>query len=351
MNIVRIAASRRPGDGFHLCTSITPLMATLLAFLLAGCAGQESAGSVAPAASASPDVSTAKSEEGLKALNEYRLMEKLPPVVNEPVYGAGDQAHAYYLVKNYKQEIKDNRDLGINFHLEDRNKPYYTLDGFIAGRASDVVSWTGGSQGASEAIDEWMLAVFHRFPLLDPQLRKVGYGEYCEDQACAAALNIQTGANSAWTDYNRRLSAGGPLGSTDPTAEDSTVEFPPDGSSTSFTQFDGNEWPDPLSACPGYKPPTGPPLSVQTGAWIKTRLNSCSVTANGVKLETRGIDSDSYTNPDMLEQRDGSNGLEAAGAVILIPRQPLDPGTVYNVTADVNGRTYKWSFKAAGRVM
>ena len=83
-----------------------------------------------------------------------------------------------------------------------------------------------------------MLAVFHRFPLLDPQLRKVGYGEYCEDQACAAALNIQTGANSAWTDYNRRLSAGGPLGSTDPTAEDSTVEFPPDGSSTSFTQFD-----------------------------------------------------------------------------------------------------------------
>ena len=54
----------------------------------------------------------------------------------------------------------------------------------------------------------------------------------------------------------------------------------------------------------------------------------------------------------MLEfQRDGSNGLEAAGAVILIPRQPLDPGTVYNVTADVNGRTYKWSFKAAGRVM
>ena len=104
MNIVRIAASRRPGDGFHLCTSITPLMATLLAFLLAGCPGQESAGSVAPAASASPDVSTAKSEEGLKALNEYRLMEKLPPIrrEHEPVYGAGDQAHAYYLVKNYR---------------------------------------------------------------------------------------------------------------------------------------------------------------------------------------------------------------------------------------------------------
>jgi hypothetical protein len=353
MKIPHAVASENSGAGFGPATPKTWLIGIFLALFMFGCGGQQPSNVGAGSATGSTSQSTSEannSEQGLKALNDYRELEKLDLVVNDPTYGKGDRAHAYYLVMNYKTDIKNNANIGINFHMEDPKNKYYTYDGFVAGQASDVVSWQG-EQTASEAIDGWILAVFHRFPLLNPQLHKVGYGEYCEDHVCAAALNIHTDADSAWLAYNRRLSAGESLGDeTDPTAEDSTVEFPPDGSATSFTQFDEHEWPDPLSGCPGYEMPNGPPISVQVGAFIKTRLDSYSITANGVAIETCGIDSESYTNPERLAQQMGQGGLEEFGAVILIPRKPLIPGTVYQVMADINGTKYRWSFKAAGRV-
>jgi hypothetical protein len=65
-----------------------------------------------------------------------------------------------------------------------------------------------------------------------------------------------------------------------------------------FGQFDGFEWPDPLTSCQGFKPPTGLPLSVQLGSFVKATLTDASVTVNGASIPVCGIDSTNYVNPE-----------------------------------------------------
>lgn len=276
-------------------------------------------------------------------------MAHLSPIENIPSLGAGDRDHAIYLIKNHSQDIKADRNLGINFHMEEPGRPGYTYAGFAAGKDSDVITWKGKEtpKDASMAVAGWLIAPFHRFSMLNPHLREAGYGEYCHDGACAAALNLSAGSRIAA--YHRFYSGGGLTDqASNTTVFDTPVEFPPDGSVLKLYEFPGGEWPDPLSSCPGYEPPTGLPISVQIGTWVKTRLSAYSVTENGKPVAVCGIDSTNYKNPDMLTQRDGRGGLRFFGAVILMPRKPLTPGASYKVSATVNGQKYDWSFKVAG---
>jgi uncharacterized protein YkwD len=322
-------------------------------FILAGvCATAIKAWSQAPSAASQLSSDTAVANAGLKVLNAYRAMARLPPLKEAPALSEGDRAHAIYLVKNYAAQIKNGESLGVNFHLEDTNRPAYTYAGFVAGRSSDVVIWRGGEtpRAASMAIDGWFIAPFHRFPLLNTHLEEAGYGEYCEGDICAAALNITTGGVSPSLAYHRRIVASGSFTSQEygSTVMDTAIEFPPDGSTVHLSRFDGTEWPDPLTSCNGYKPPTGLPISVQIGSWVKAVLGGASVTVNGTSVPACGIDTTNYVNPDPRTQEIGRNGLLEAGAVIIIPRTALPPGGVCKVSAIVNGQQYNWSFTVEG---
>jgi hypothetical protein len=46
----------------------------------------------------------------------------------------------------------------------------------------------------------------------------------------------------------------------------------------------------------------------------------------------------------------GRNILNARDAVVLIPRDPLTPGTRYTVSITVNGQTHAWSFTVSDSV-
>ena len=331
----------------------------VLMVYLTGC----TAGSTAPLSGAPPDSaalsaskqapasSAVTADAGLRVLNTYRAAAKLPPLTEDAALSAGDRAHALYLVKNYGQQIKSDQNLGVNFHLEDRNRPSFTYAGFVAGRSSDVITWDGEEtpHAAARAIDGWFEAPFHRFPLLSSHLDQVGYGEYCEAGACAAALNITSGGVSPSLAYRRRFVASGSLTTQEygATALDTSTLFPPDGSTVPSGRFDGREWPDPLTSCRGYRPPTGLPISIQLGSWVKTSLSASSLSVNGSAIPTCGIDSESYTNPDFRTQDIGRNGLLESGAVIIIPRTPLPPGSTCKVSATVNGQQYNWSFTIA----
>ena len=209
-------------------------------------------------------------------LNDYRVQSKLPPITENPILSVGDRDHARYLVKNWGKEIKSNQNLGVNFHLEDTDRPAYTYAGFVAGCASDVVVWDGEEtpQAAARAIDGWFAVPFHRFPLLSTHLDQAGYGEYCEDGVCAAALNITSGGVSAGLAYHRRMVSSGSFTSQEynSTSLDTAIVYPPDGATVPSGTFDDHEWPDPLSSCNGYTPPTGLPLSVQLGSWMKASV-------------------------------------------------------------------------------
>src|SRR5208282_4855711 len=70
----------------------------------------------------------------------------------------------------------------------------------------------------------------------------------------------------------------------------SPVEFPPDGATVDLQSFAGGDYPDPLIACPGYKPPTGAPISIQLGQGYgpdgSLEVASDIVTRDGVEIET-----------------------------------------------------------------
>src|SRR5262249_54103291 len=75
--------------------------------------------------------------------------------------------HAEYLVKNAGHPSTK----GLGAHDEDPNLPGYSKEGERAGLAS-VIHYVE----PVASVDGWMATFFHRIPLLDPALRRVGFG-------------------------------------------------------------------------------------------------------------------------------------------------------------------------------
>ena len=94
-------------------------------------------------------------------------------------------------------------------------------------------------------------------------------------------------------------------------AQSLPIEFPPDGVTVAIRSFE-NEWPNPLTSCPGYDPPSGLAITLQLGDWIATHLSQYSlarVNADGTRaaVEACGIDSTGYSNHDANAQDLGRN--------------------------------------------
>ena len=289
----------------------------------------------------------------LKRVNYYRAMAKLPPIVEDPALSKGDLAHATYLVKNFGDKIEHGGSIGAEMHTEDPTKPGFTPLGLEAGKSSVVdVYYTSGNAAAGArnssdpdewaadrapgspewSIDGWMSIPFHRAPILNPRLERAGFGIFCESGVCSAGLNLPDGSQHHM-----------PRGTmTTP------IEFPPDGSTITMRSF-ANEWPDPLTSCPGYEPPSGLAITLQLGADMDTHLSGYSLKrvntdGSSVALDVCGFDSISYSNPDGYSQQLGRGVMKNDGIVVLIPRSPLAKGAKYAVSMTANDKKYDWTF-------
>jgi uncharacterized protein YkwD len=289
-------------------------------------------------APAEPAAATSVDEEGwLKILNRYRAMAGLAAVRDDAALSAGGFAHARYLVKNSAALIKSNA-LGAQMHTEDRGAPWYSVEGMRAAQAGDIEQWWGPHPSSRPrfgwAIDEWIGSTWHRMWILNPRLRDVGYGEYCENGACVAVLDVLS-----------RLERDGFT----PAAEPAAIEFPPNGAAVQLPSL-GDEWPDPLSSCRGFTTPAGLPVTLQLGAMVRARLSAFSIRrgADAQTLEACGFDSSSYVNPSAADQQRARDIMSQLGAVVVIPREPLLPGD-YAVEMTVNGHSYRWHFVAGFR--
>jgi len=291
--------------------------------------------SIAPPA---PEIADDPSSTWLKHLNEFRASANLAPVRSDPKLSDGDHRHAIYILKNFATEFR-NAELGAEVHTEDPARPWYTPEGAEAARTSDVAE-QGAAPGKKVpdpqgwAIDGWMIAPFHRLFILSPLLHDVGFGFDCEENNCVALLNILSGA-----DPSPRI--GSPL--------EHPILYPPDGATipSSMAALD-TEWPTPISGCDSYTFPTGIPITVQLGPMVDAQLSSFSIEGEGgAQLPACGFDADSYRNPDPTERTRVVGNLRAQGAIVIVPRRPLDAGARYDVIATVNGHDYKWSFGVA----
>ena len=106
------------------------------------------------------------------------------------------------------------------------------------------------------------------------------------------------------------------------------------------------EYPSPLTSCPGYRAPSGLPLIVQMGDGSKVPevLGSVIMTEAGT-LEGCVFTEATYRNPVASAQELGRSILGARDAVVLIPKLPLRSAVDYRVVIEIAGeRRVDWRF-------
>ncbi len=258
----------------------------------------------------------------LAFLNFYRATAGLDPLADNPGWGEGGWLHSRYMVKN------DYVD-----HSEDPKNTWYTPEGDAAAKSSNLVATSNIYASDAQAIELWMQAPFHAIGILDPELHEVGFGSFREGDG-----GLQMGAS---LDVIRGLKTL-PAGTAYP------IAWPGNNMAVPLTSH-LTEYPDPLSSCPGYQRPSGLPILLQIGAGDKTPdVTGYSFKKGAQTLEACLFDETSYQNPDANSQNLGRAVLDSRDAIVLIPRQPLEPGATYTVSITVNGIKYTWSFSVLG---
>ncbi len=244
----------------------------------------------------------------LDRINQWRISTGLPTLTENTTWSAGDAAHAIYMVKN-----------NLVTHYETPGVPYYTTAGDLAAQHSNIQVSSSTGTTDQMAIDWWMGAPFHAMAMMDPRLTQTGFGSYRDSTTSpwqeGGALNTIDGNSFSGGSY--------------------PVYYPGNGTTEPLTNYSGNEFPDPLQACPGYSVPTGLPVFIQVGGNVNTSAGAHSFTGNGVALNHCVIDSSNSAVSSYLYTR---------GGVILVPQQPLQSGVKYVVALTVNGTPYTWSF-------
>ncbi len=279
-----------------------------------------------PGAVAPPDAT-----QWLAELNRDRAAAGLTPVVEDPVLSDGDLKHASYVVTNYPVRAQ----IGSEMHNEDPSKPGYTPEGTAAAKQSNVAPYWYNPPPAPLPpmtpavlfINVWLAAPFHRASILFPDLHQVGFGQFCQDRACAAALDTSEALK--------------PISNPEPFAQ--PVFFPPPTHPIALRDLEG-EWPNPASSCAGYTFPVGLPITIQLGTNFDAKLSAYALTQGSKPVEACGYDAATYVNPNADDQDRARAVLHWNGEVVIVPRMPLERGATYQVSATVNDHPYQWSF-------
>src|SRR5690606_28944771 len=109
--------------------------------------------------------------DGLVRLNEFRAMLGLPPCEIDLEATLACRDHALFLQQN------PDHWTWPEAHEEDPAKPGFTIRGMRAGLRSVIIIGQNEFQKiqAEDSIDGWMGTPYHRFPLLEPNIRRIGF--------------------------------------------------------------------------------------------------------------------------------------------------------------------------------
>lgn len=246
--------------------------------------------------------------EAFGRINRYRRLAGLEPVELDARLSLGCEAHARYLTAN--RSHPSLRGLGV--HAEQSGLPGYTLQGARAA----VNSLIAPRRNLPEAVEAWMATLYHRVPVLRPNLKRIGLGH----DGMWAVMDAMSGV----------------VGD-----EEGHVAFPTPGQREVPTLFP-NELPDPIPAAAPR--PAGYPITVQFPAW------GPKVTAVHAEL----TDAEGNRVPFHLSHPDRpACAFPQENTVCLIPVRQLAPARTFRVTvaAEYDGRPVRrsWSFTTEGQ--
>jgi len=252
----------------------------------------------------------------LRLVNEYRRVAGVAPVEVDPSLARGCREHAHYMVIN-----RDKPQLySINAHHQDPALPGATPEGAACGEHAVLYPNVADLR---EAVHAWMATIYHRRPIVSPQILRVGIGSYplpVPGRLAAALQFVYAPADPA----------------TFP------IIYPADGQLDVPIDF-RSEAPNPIppggSATPGY-PITlyFPPYDPLTGA-------SATLT-DGAGDPVPFY----FSSPE----KPASPYTDQFGTIGLIPEQTLRPDARYTatITATWRGKTGTWTttFSTVARI-
>ncbi len=249
-------------------------------------------------------------------INGFRKTAGLAPVVLDADLSRSCQAHADYLVR-HDARMWGGRDR-LDPHDERPEMEGYSDEGRKAARSS-IIAWVEPKR----AIDNHMEGHFHRVPLLNPDLKKVGVG-------------VARGGKYGWAcviDVNRGT------GSTPDRPE--CVPWPADGQLEVPTHY-YLEMPDPIPMTKDKK--AGNPVTVTFAPVCKVAGARATFLEGPKKKPVEFWMSTPEAPADPIYQRN---------TIALFPKQPLSLKTVYTVTVEctINGKPWSktWSFTTSGK--
>ena len=267
-------------------------------------------------------------EDWLALVNYYRQSSDLPPVAEDPQITDGAKKHAIYLAMTDTSFQVGQYE---NLHSENPASPFSTPEGTKYG-AGDI-AWSYDSKVS--AIDLWMTAPFHAIGILRENLKRVGYGRE------------KVGTNGAYPgSYVANLAIIAGLDSQN--SRTKNILFPGNKSIVYLNNFTG-ENPEPRESCKGdYKKFTGLPIFASLLVEPTKDLTVRLTTPNGDVISDENqlcvVDEFNFTSSDAIYGPAGRAIIASDHLVLIIPKDPLKPGT-YKVSINQGGRAnIDWSF-------
>jgi hypothetical protein len=248
-------------------------------------------------------------QQALRLLNHYRQLAGLTPVKLDPKISAGCLEHANYMVQNEGTDAM----AGLNAHTQRSNLPGASDAGAACAKAADLFI---GVSDVGVAIDGWMAGMYHRRPMLDPQLERIGIGyARLPDGMLTAALRFENsrrrdGKNGNWP-----------------------VAYPADKQADVPLDY-GAETPNPIPnhGTGGY------PITLEFPPFDKVTGVSAKLT------DVMGNPVDSF----LSDPEHPATSFGQFGMICLIPKQSLQAQHAYAVRIDATWKgkpgTWTWSF-------
>jgi uncharacterized protein YkwD len=240
-------------------------------------------------------------------LNAARRAAGLGPVALDLELSRGCFAHARYLALHAGHPSTQ----GLGMHNEDAKLPGHTPEGQRAGRDSVIASGVP----PSASVDDWMATLYHRVPLLRPDLGRIGFG-------------FTRGGSNGWINVLNANTGRG---------REPAVLFPAGGQKDVPLRLHADA--ETLAALPEAKGRrAGFPITAtfQAGRALE-------------QVEVAWSTEEGKQVPFWTATRSRAG----AWTVCVVPREPLRPAMRYTVTlrAQVGGRAWSeaWTFTTAAR--
>ena len=245
-------------------------------------------------------------EEALRLLNHYRQLAGRMPVKLDRQLSAGCMEHANYMVQNQGTDAM----AGLNPHTQRPNLPGASAVGAACAKAADLFPRVSD---LAVAIDVWMAGMYHRRPMLDPQLERIGVGyARLPDGMLTAALRFENA---------KRRSDSWP------------VAYPADKQTDVPLDY-GVEFPNPIPnhGTGGY------PITLQFPPFDKISGVTAKLT------DARGNSVQFF----LSDPEHPATSFGQFGVICLIPKQSLQAQHAYSVRIDATWKgkpgTWNWSF-------